>query len=104
MMPARERGTISRISVNLLQLVLDLTRVAARQQYKKIERVIIKLEFSFFRVPSNDLGCFFFPTSPTRVEPIKNLDLCAFDQRFVERAPLIHFGGADQKRDLGTEL
>src|SRR6266436_5182129 len=74
--------------VDLLQLVLDLARVAPRQQDKKIERVVLKLEFSFFRALSNDFSCFFFPTGASGVEPIKNLQLCSFNQQFVKPAPL----------------
>ena len=90
-------------NVDLLQLVLDLTRVASREQHKEVERVIIKLEFSFFRAPSNDFSRFLFPTGATRVDPVKNLQLCSFDQRLVEPAALVNFGGADQKCNLGTE-
>ena len=91
------------IRVDLLQLVLDLPRVAPSQQHKKIERIIVELKFSFFRMASDDFACFLFPTGATRVQPIKNLDLCAFDQRLVKPASLVHIGSADQKRDLGTD-
>ena len=52
---------------------------------------------------SDDFACFLFPTGATRVEPIKNLHVCSFEQCLVKRATLVHFGGADQKRDLRTD-
>src|SRR5207302_5802632 len=94
---------LAKESVELFQFVIDLARVAAGKQYEQIKRIRIELEFPFFRTLLNDFGCFFFPTGSARVEPVKDLDLCTFDQRLVKRTSLIHFGRADQKRNLGTD-
>src|SRR5262249_9046787 len=96
------RAIFSEKRVDLLQLIIDLARVAASQQHKKIQRIIVELEFSFFRAPPDDLGRFLFPAASAGIEAIEYLHVCSLEQRLVKRATLVHFGGADQKRDLVT--
>src|SRR5439155_2978177 len=81
--------------VDLLQLVLDLARVAAGQQNEEIERVVIELQFPLLRAATNDFGRFLLPATTAGVEPIKNLHLRPFNQGLIKRAPLVHFRGAD---------
>src|SRR5438477_5851104 len=59
--------------VDLVQFVLNLPRVAARQQDKQLERIVAELEFPFFCARARDFSGLFFPAAPGRVEPIENL-------------------------------
>ena len=52
----------SQENVDLLQLVFDLTRIAASEQYEQIQRILIELEFPFFRATPDDLCRFLLPT------------------------------------------
>src|SRR4029077_12151423 len=81
--------------VNLFQLVIDLSRIASRQQNEQFKRSLIEFQFSLFCAAQNDLSCCFFPPGPRRIEPVEYLEFRAFRQRLVKRAPLVDFCGAD---------
>ena len=51
-------------NVDLLQFVIDLSGIAASQQNKQIERVIVELQLSFLRFVANDLCRFLLPAAP----------------------------------------
>ena len=90
--------------VDLIQFILDLASVTARQQNEKIQRVIVELKFVPFRPPPDDFGRFFFPSAPTGIEAIENLQFGAFGERFVKRAPFIHRCGTQQERHVRSEV
>src|SRR5262249_1451293 len=72
-------AVLSKKGVDLFQFVIDLSSVATSQQHKKIERIVVELEFSFLCVLLNYLKCFFFPSTSAGIEPVKNLHLRSFD-------------------------
>ena len=90
--------------VDLLQLIVDLAGVAASEQDEQIERVVLELQFALVRPVAGDLGHFYLPAVAGGIEPVENLHLGAFYERFVKRAPLVHVGCTDQECHLRTKI
>ncbi len=93
----------AQVKVDLFQFVLDLAGVATGQQHEKIERLLFKLQAARLCASSDDLGGFLFPARAGRVEPVDHLQLSAFAERLVKRAPLVDFGRADQQGHFRTQ-
>ena len=92
------RALGAEIEIDLLQLVLDLPRVAAGQENEEIERFLIELQPSLSRGLSHERSVA-ASSQPDRdgIELVDDLQLGVFGERFVKRAALIHFRRADQK-------
>ena len=59
---------VAQIQIDFFQFVLDLSRIAARQQHKKIERFLLKLQAAGLYAAPDDVRGFFFPAGTGRVE------------------------------------
>src|SRR4029077_20463755 len=94
---------LSKKSVDLFQFIIDLSSIATSQQRKKIERIVIELEFSFFCALLNPLNSLFFPSASAGIEPVEDLHLRASKQRLIKRTAFIQVGRTDQEHDTGGE-
>src|SRR5882762_9674561 len=94
---------LSKKSVDLFQFVIDLSSIATSQQHKKVERIVIELESSFFCALLDHLESFFFPSTTAGIEPVENLHLRASKQRLIKRTAFIQVGRTDQECDTGAE-
>ena len=83
------------MKIDLLQFIVDLSRIATGEQHEEIKRVVLELQFSQLRFFPDDLGRLLFPAGARRIESIDYLHFGAFRERFVERPPLVRLGRAD---------
>ena len=92
------RSVRAKIEIDFLKLVADRARIAAGQENEEIERFVIETAAgaSCLTNRTRSVAASSQPLA-TGIEFVENLELGAFRERFVKRAPLIHFRRAEEK-------
>ena len=65
--------------------------------------ILLKLQFSLRGVFANDLRRFLLPTAARGIETVKNLNLSAFSEGFIEGSALVYFRRTDEQLHVVTE-